>query len=163
MGGIHQERVGNAQRAVVLDLLSRALEEGYLDLAEYEVRMAGVTEAKSVPTLFGLVADLPPQFRWDPHQPLPKSRQERERETADSASLVALILGAVSIPAAVCIGAGFFVGIAALYFGRRGLRAGGSQPKAVAGLVLGVVGMALSLIFVAIVIFAPEPATPSGS
>lgn len=65
-----QERVGTVERGTVLDLLSRALQEGYLELGEYDTRITAVHSARTVGDLMGQVADLPPAFRWPP-QPLP--------------------------------------------------------------------------------------------
>jgi hypothetical protein len=153
------ERVGNAQRAAVLELLSRAVEEGYLDLDEYEARVTRVTEGKTIAALHAQVADLPPQFRWDPSQPLPKSRQERERDSASSMAVVSLALGAAAIPASLCFGAGGIVGIAAVFFARRGLRHEAGRSKALAGLVLGIVGIALSIGVVLLFLLSPEQTT----
>ena len=159
MDGLEYQRVGHAQRTVVLDLLSKALEEGYLELHEYEARLVRVTEAKSVADLYGQVADLPPQLRWDPRQPMPRSREDRQRENADSAALVAFVLGLVSLPTTVCFGAGGLVGIAAVVFGGRALRLGGNRPKAIAGLVLGIIGIAVSIALVLAVMLSPESTT----
>jgi hypothetical protein len=61
-----RERVGNAQRTAALDMVTRALEEGYLELPEYEQRMAVITSAKFMSELLDTQRDLPGQFRWDP-------------------------------------------------------------------------------------------------
>jgi hypothetical protein len=163
MDGLEHQRVGTAQRTTVLDLLSRALEEGYLDLEEYEGRLVRVTESKSVADLYSQVADLPPQFRWDPRMPLPPDRRDQQRESADSAALVGLILGVVSIPTSLCFGAGAIVGAAGVIFARRGMRLGGSQPKAVTGLILGVIGIALSIAFVVALLLTPTSTTTNYS
>ena len=64
-----QERVGTAERGAVLDLLSRALGEGFLELGEYDSRITAVHSARTVGDLMGQVADLPPAFRWPPQPP----------------------------------------------------------------------------------------------
>jgi hypothetical protein len=143
----------------VLDLLSRAVEEGYLDLDEYEVRVVRVTEGKTISALYAQVADLPAQFRWDPSRPLPKGRQEREQDAASSMAVVSLALGAAAIPTSLCFGAGGIVGIAAIFFARRGLRDDVGRSKALAGMVLGIVGIALSIGIVLLFLLSPEQTT----
>jgi hypothetical protein len=61
-------RIGDAQRAEVLNLLSQALEEGYLDLGEYDQRMTAATAAKTADQLVDQVADLPHQLQWSPQR-----------------------------------------------------------------------------------------------
>jgi hypothetical protein len=153
------ERVGNAQRTTVLDLLSSAVEHGYLDLDEYEARVARVTEGKTISALYEQVADLPAQFRWDPYQPLPKGRQERERESANAMAVASLALGAAAIPTSLCFGAGGIAGIAAVFFALRGLRHDAGRGKAIAGMVLGIVGIALSIGIVLLFLLSPEQTT----
>ena len=140
-----QERVGHAQRTTVLDLLGRAAAEGYLDLDEYEGRVAAVTVSRTVSDLYAVVGDLPPQFRWDPAQAMPKSRQDRERESAGSMALMSVILGAVSIPTSLCIGTGGLLGLLAVALARKGMLDDESRQKAVIGMVLGIIGFAMSL------------------
>jgi hypothetical protein len=149
------ERVGNAQRTTVLDLLSRAVAEGYLDLDEYELRVVRVTEGKTVAQLYAVVSDLPPPFRWDPVQPMPKSKQERDRESAGSWAIASLALGAASIPTSMCLGAGGIAGIAAVILARKGLRDEASRSKAVTGMVLGIVGIAFSFAFLLMMLLSP--------
>jgi hypothetical protein len=50
----------------VLELLSRALSEGYLALDEFEHRSDQVNTAKLVSELTSQVKDLPLQFHWEP-------------------------------------------------------------------------------------------------
>lgn len=139
------ERVGNAQRTVVLELLSRAVGEGYLDLDEYEARVVKVTAGKTVAALYAVAADLPPHLRWDPMQGVPRRREDRERESAAAAAVTALALGAVSVPVSLCVGVGAVPGIIALFFAARGMRDEASRTKALTGLVLAIVGTAMSL------------------
>ncbi len=139
------ERVGTAQRTTVLELLSKAVGEGYLDLDEYEGRVVRVTESKTVAALFAVVSDLPPQFRWDPVQPVPKSRQDRRRESADTYALASLALGATSIPLSLCFGAGGIAGVIAIVFAWMGMHEEANRSKAVTGLVLSIVGIAMSI------------------
>ncbi len=140
-----RERVGHAQRTTVLDLLGRAVAEGYLDLDEYEGRVAAVSISRTVADLYAAVADLPPPFRWDPAQPMPKSRHERDRESAASMALMSVILGAVSIPTSLCVGTGGLLGLIAVVLAGKGMLDDESRTKAVAGMVLGIIGFAMSL------------------
>jgi hypothetical protein len=156
-----EERVGNAQRGAVLDLLGRALEEGYLDLDEYEARLQRVTEGKTVAALHAQVADLPPQFRWDHNGSIPKSRQERAKESANAMAVASIALGVAAIPTSLCFGAGAIPGIAALFFARRALRQEDGRGKAITGLVLGIVGTALSIGIVLLFLLSPEETTVS--
>ncbi|GIJ47163.1 hypothetical protein Val02_40490 [Virgisporangium aliadipatigenens] len=152
-GGLQQQRVGHAQRAAVLELLNRALEEGYLELHEYENRMPQVTQAKTVHALYAQVADLPPQFRWDPRHLPPAGAEGRRRERASNEALTSVILGAIAIPSALCVGAGGILGIVGAVFGVRALRDGANPPQAIAGIGLGLVGIALSLLVLVITLF----------
>ena len=148
-----RERVGHAQRTTVLDSLGRAVAEGYLELDEYEGRVAAVSASRTVADLYTAVADLPPQFRWDPAQPMPKSRHEQERDSVASMALMSVILGAVSIPTSLCIGAGGLVGMIAIVLGGKTIFDEENRVKAVAGVSLGAIGLALSLGVVVLTIF----------
>jgi hypothetical protein len=140
-----QERVGHVQRTVVLDLLGRAAAEGYLDLDEYEGRVGAVTVSRTVSELNAVLVDLPAQFRWNPAQPVPKSPQQRERDSASSMAMVGLVLGAASIPTSMCIGTGGLLGLIAVVLARKGMHDDESRSKAVIGMVLGMIGLAMSL------------------
>src|SRR5687767_12719619 len=109
------ERVGNAQRTHVLDLLSNALQEGYLDLPEFEQRMSIVTAAKSADELMSQLADLPLQFRWDPRTlpsppvrvlPLPPAPTKAPGPDTRTTAIASLVLAIASIPLSVCFGMG---------------------------------------------------------
>lgn len=158
-GSQGDERVGTAQRGAVLELLGRALEEGYLDLDEYEIRLQRVTEGKTVAALQAQLADLPPQFRWVPGQAIPKSSRERAKESARTMAIASIALGAAAIPTSVCLGAGVIPGIAALLFARRALQEEEGRGKAITGLVLGIVGIALSIGIVLLVMLSPDETT----
>jgi len=153
MGGLEHQRVGHAQRGAVLDLLNRALEEGYLELHEYEARMPRVTEAKTVRALYAQVADLPPQFRWDPRHLPPLGKEGRRRERADNEALVSLIVGILAVPSTLCLGAGGLLGIVGGVFGVRALRDGGNAPQAVAGIGLGLISVALAVLVLLVTVF----------
>jgi hypothetical protein len=152
-GGLERQRVGHAQRTAVLELLNRALEEGYLELHEYEIRLPLITQAKTVRALYAQVADLPPQFRWNPHQLPPAGPEERRRERASTEALVSLIISAIAVPSTLCLGAGGILGLVGAVFGVRALRDGGSPAQAITGIGLGLLSMALGLLVVAITMF----------
>lgn len=147
------ERVGTAQRTIVLELLSKAVGEGYLDLDEYEARVVRVTEGRTVAALLVVVADLPAHLRWDPAQSMPRSRHDRQRESAATYALAGLALGAASLPLSLCFGAGGIAGVIAVVFARMGMQHEESRSKAVTGLVLGIVGIAVSIAVVFATIF----------
>ncbi|WP_225947005.1 DUF1707 and DUF4190 domain-containing protein [Plantactinospora soyae] len=199
------ERVGTAQRNTVLELLSRALEEGYLDLSEYEERMTSVHTARTVGDLVRPLVDLPSQFRWDPRpypapaapapapvrptQPVgwldeaptwptqpgwtgqrgwttdpgwspqpgwsarppwagPPASPGPPTEDGRSRAIAALTLGLVSLPMSICLGAGLLLGVPAIILGwpRRGRP---QSANATAGLALGLVGTAVSVVMIA--------------
>lgn len=52
-------RVGDVERSRAADQIGAALTQGYLDMAEYETRLARAFEAQTVGALAELVADLP--------------------------------------------------------------------------------------------------------
>jgi hypothetical protein len=144
--GIVDERIGTAHRLTVLDLLSKALEHGFLDLAEYEQRMTIVNSAKTASVLMEQVSDLPPQFRWDPRQSAIPPVVQATGSNESIAPMTALVLGIISIPASVCLGAGALFGAGAIVLGRIGMRTPQSQRASI-GVVLGIIGVALSLGF----------------
>jgi hypothetical protein len=152
---MEDERAGNQQRTQVLDLLSAALEQGYLTLEEYEQRMTVVTAAKTVSVLHGQVADLPAQFRWDPRaaaQQQPNGGQGSQPRTDDNVrtfAIASLVLGIASIPLALCF-VGWLFGIAAIFLSIPGSRGASGWSKAVVGRVLGIIGIVMSVGFIAI-------------
>ncbi|GAA1817445.1 DUF1707 domain-containing protein [Planosporangium flavigriseum] len=153
---MEDERVGNQQRNQVLELLGAALEQGYLTLDEYEQRMAAVSAAMTVSALHSQVADLPPQFRWDPRPGAQRPatgpvRQPLTEEKARTFAITALVFGIASIPLTVCF-VGWLFGIAAIGFSIPGVKGTGSWGKAFAGRVLGILGIIFELGFVALVI-----------
>ncbi|MBF9131886.1 DUF1707 and DUF4190 domain-containing protein [Plantactinospora sp. S1510] len=151
------ERVGTAQRTQVVGLLSEALGQGYLDLTEYDQRMSAATSAKTVAELSGQVADLPPQFQWDPRRvPPPAAPRSASPSNTSTASVASLVLGITSIPLAICLGVGGLFGLAAVVLGRSGMRGTGDHGKALTGLILGCLGILSSIFVVLVYFFAPD-------
>jgi hypothetical protein len=156
-GAMEDERVGNEQRTQVLELLTAALEQGYITLDEYEQRMAPVNTAKTASVLSGQVADLPPQFRWDPRtaarqQPaVSRIRDDNVRTFA----VTSLALGAASIPLSLCL-VGWLFGIAAIFLSVPGSKGASGWSKALVGRVLGIIGIVLSIGVGLVVIFSPK-------
>jgi hypothetical protein len=163
--GTGSERVGDAQRTAVLDLVDRAYAEGFLDAGEHETRRVGVTGSKTVSELHAQVADLPARFRWDPARPAPANRPEPSPEAGrvppshGAMALMSLVLGVVSIPMFLCFGSGAVFGALAVIAGTRGVRDRAARKLAIAGIVLGAVGIVLGLGFVALLIFSPDQTT----
>ena len=133
----YDERVGNAQRAEVIDLLTRALEGDSFDLAEYDRRVAAVGVATYASELHAQVGDLPPEYGWRPHAPAPPvtPRPGGTRGTA------ALVLGILSLPFSMCL-VGWIFGILAILYSRRAAKGVG---PALFGRVFGIIGIVLSV------------------
>lgn len=146
---MEDERVGNQQRTQVLDLLSSALEQGYLTLQEYEERMAVATDAKMVSDLQRQTADLPSQFRWDPRaKPQQTGAARPNRPATDdnvrTFAITSLVLGIVSIPLSLCLVGGLF-GITAIFFSIPASKGASGWSKALVGRALGIIGTVLSV------------------
>ena len=90
-------RVGDHDRAATADVLSQALAQGYVDLAEYETRIQAAFGAQTAEELRRIVADLPVAHlrRTDP-------RRIAARKNAARAS-VRLHLGAYAMMAAIVL------------------------------------------------------------
>ena len=161
---MQRERVGTAQRNHVLDLLGKALAEGYLDLPEYEQRAGRVAAAKAVGELAGQVEDLPAPFRWVPqpatHAPAPGgvTGASNAGRNTHVTSIASLVLGITSLPFAICAGIGALFGVAAVVLAIPGLRNHSDYGKSMVGMVLGALGIALGLAMLALLIFV-EPST----
>jgi hypothetical protein len=133
------ERVRKAQRAEVIDLLNRALDDGRLPLDEYDRRIAAVGTATYGLELYSQLRDLPEGNSWHPHPAAPPAvPRPGERYEA-----TAVILGLLSLPLSVCL-IGWIFGILAILYSRRGSRAKGLSA-ALIGRVLGIVGIVLSI------------------
>jgi hypothetical protein len=163
--GTGHERVGDAQRAAVLDLVDRAYVEGFLDSREHETRRDGVTGSTTVAELRAQVADLPPQFHWHPARPVPANRVPANGVPPSNRGMavMSVVLGVVSVPMFLCVGTGAAVGGLAVFAGIRALR-GGAAPTAarrtaIAGIVLGAVGVVLGLGLLALLIFSSDQTT----
>ncbi|UWP80548.1 DUF1707 and DUF4190 domain-containing protein [Dactylosporangium fulvum] len=155
------ERVGNAQRTHVLDLLGKAVQEGYLDLSEFDQRMNIVTSAKTAHELLGQLSDLPPRFHWDPRSlPLPPSApMTAPHPNARTTTVASLVLAIASIPLAVCYGMGGLFGIAAVVLSIPGLRSANERGKAMTGLVLGCLGIVASIAMFFLLMFTQTTPT----
>jgi len=90
-------RVGDHDRAATADVLSQALAQGYVDLAEYETRIQAAFGAQTAEELRRIVADLPVAHlrRTDP-------RRIAARKNAARAS-VRLHLGAYAAMVAIVL------------------------------------------------------------
>jgi hypothetical protein len=109
-------RVGREHREAVVELLTQALEAGYLDLSEFDVRMQAVTSAKVVGELVSQVKDLPPQFHWFPSMTKIESTKEPQAGLKLShvpLTVITFILGIFSVVFSLC-GVGGILGVAAV-------------------------------------------------
>ncbi len=161
------ERVGTAQRQAAVELLTRALEGGYIDLVEYERRMVVVQSAKFAGDIVGPMSDLPRQFQWNPHHPMapvvPPMPVPQQAPDADvrSKSTVSLVMGALSLPLALCFGLGLIPAVASFFLARPGLKAYPTNTSAVVGLILGVIGAIASVVMLIATIAAILDPTPT--
>ncbi|GAA0227096.1 DUF1707 domain-containing protein [Cryptosporangium japonicum] len=73
-------RVGDAERQVVVDRLKAALDEGRLDLTEFDERSALAYAARTEADLVPLTADLPAQPGRTPRPPVPGSEASVPRK-----------------------------------------------------------------------------------
>jgi len=144
------ERVGDAQRNHVVELLARALGEGYLDLAEYERRLVEATAATTSGELVVQLTDLPRRFHWDPRTPVVGSsvadRARIRRTTA------ALIIAVASLPFAACYGVGAVPAVAAIVLAGPGRRVPGQRAMALAATVVGLVGVVGSVLSIVLLL-----------
>jgi hypothetical protein len=150
------ERIGTAQRNQVIDLLGKALEGGYLELAEYEQRMTAATAARRADDLIAQTADLPGEFQWVPRQrlasaarPVDDAATDRNTRTTGVASLV---LAIISFPLGICYGVGAIFGLAAIALSRPGLKSRTNYGISMAGLVLGGAGVLFSIAMLGIIL-----------
>ena len=145
----------------MLDLLSRALGEGYLALDEYDHRSGRVGAAKLMSELTAQVEDLPAAFRWDPAAPPtlppPPVPVRAPAESSDRfVARAALVAGIVSVPLGlIVIGVVAAVVAVALSFSVR--PASPHRGIAVVGRVCGCVGAALAALMLILVIAMPTP------
>ncbi|MFI2712227.1 DUF1707 domain-containing protein [Micromonospora sp. NPDC018662] len=154
------ERIGTAHRVAVLENLSKALEQGYLELGEYEQRMMAVQSAKTINDLLSQVVDLPAEFQWNPQNG--GSRQAYQVVNPGqprSNAPLALGLGIASVPVSVCFGIGLILGGTAIFLGRQGLKSGENFSYSLVGIIMGAVGVVFSLFVIGIMIFGPETAS----
>jgi hypothetical protein len=150
VGGVPMSdlRVGNAERTEVIALLTRALDDGHLTLAEYDGRIATVSAASHVWELATPLNGLPPEFGWLPAAAQPPAAPGRN--TANYGR-ISLILGLVSLPLSVCFVGWVFGILAIVYAGRAG---GRGFSAALIGRVLGIVSILLTVAAGAAVFFA---------
>jgi hypothetical protein len=145
------ERVGNAQRNQVVELLNEALGGGYLDLAEYERRLTDATAAQTTGDLVGQLADLPVRFHWDPRTPAVTVPAAADRSVATRTTL-ALVCAISALPLAACYGLGALPGLVAIALAGAGRRSPQQRAKALAATVIGVLAVALSVAVVVLLV-----------
>jgi hypothetical protein len=158
---LSRTRVGNTQRNEVVNLLSRALEEGYLDLSEYDQRITAANAAKTADQLVAQTEDLPDQLRWHPHRAAGPASAAATPRSAHAATITALVLAVASLPTAICFGMGGLFAIAAMILSRPGLRSDRDHNLALVALVLGCLGLLLSIGMLLLFIFLPDSSPTS--
>jgi hypothetical protein len=161
------ERVGTAERTTALELLSRAVAGGYLDITEYDQRIVAVHGARTVGDIVTQLRDLPQDFHWHPGRepvpvPVPVPVQPAPASgNPHTLAVLALTFGIASIPLGLCVGVGAVPGIAAVLLARRVWRERREQGLAVTGAVLGLIGVAFSaVVLVALIVGDPGHSTP---
>ncbi|MET8151626.1 DUF1707 domain-containing protein [Actinoplanes sp. NPDC049668] len=115
--GQAEMRAGDGERQAVADQLKVALDEGRLDLHEYDERLQRAYAAKTYGDLDGLVADLPgvipaQRSRLEPRQQPAAPGVEPARKAGGRpflASYGGVVLVCVVIWALSCLGSGEFV------------------------------------------------------
>ena len=105
-------RVGDRDRTNTADLLSQALAQGYIDLAEYETRVQAAYAAQTAEDLRAVVADLPVAHlrRTDPRRVAARKSAARTSvrlHLAAYATMVAIVL-IVWLAVALTAGAWYF-------------------------------------------------------
>jgi hypothetical protein len=138
-----------ADRENVQAVLHLAYTEGRLSQADYETRSAELDGAQTHEQLARLTADLPGPA-WGPPPPGYYAGQYATRRT-NQLAIAALVCGIAQVAF------GFLTGIPAIVLGhiaRRQIRETGEDGAgmALAGLILGYVGIVLSVIFVVVII-----------
>jgi hypothetical protein len=136
-------RASDADREAVVAHLNAAVADGRLSLSEFDTRTRHVYRSRTWGELLRIVHDLPPLL-VKPGPPKPAA--------APAWPQVALGLGIASLPTAFCAPVGITAGVLAVVFGVLGLRSSSapSQPagrhgQALAGLICGAFGTALSI------------------
>ena len=129
-------RASDADREVIVAHLSASAVDGRLTLDEFADRTQRVYASHTWGELAYLVGDLPR---------LPATNRKAATASRSVLPPIALILGALSLPAIPWVPVGWVVGAVAILLGILGLRAAASgmlgRGLAIAGLVCGAVGV----------------------
>ena len=103
--GRDEMRAGDSDRQAVADKLKRALDEGRLDLGEYDERLQKAYAAKTYGDLNGLLDDLPDAAPSQPAgQPAPRQAAPPPVVAAKSGQFVRTWLGGFGGTFVVCTG-----------------------------------------------------------
>jgi hypothetical protein len=140
---VRDPRVGHAERTEVLGLLGNAYEAGLLPVGEYDSRVAAVGTATYESQLRLQLSDLPPAYLWG-------ERTTPPPEPSPASGRVALVLGIASVPLSICA-IGGVLGILAVVASRN---AGRGMSPALLGRIFGLIGVALSVVSVAALVYA---------
>jgi hypothetical protein len=101
-------RVGDHDRESTADLLSQALAQGYLDLAEYETRVQAAFAADTTDQLRLVVADLPVEHlrRTDPRRVAARRKTARASVRFHLAGYAAMVVIVLSVWLAIALTTG---------------------------------------------------------
>jgi hypothetical protein len=101
-------RVGDHDRTATADVLSQALAQGYIDLAEYETRVQAAYAAQTAEELRRVVADLPVAQlrRTDPRRIAARKNAARTSVRLHLAAYAAMVVIVLTVWLAVALTAG---------------------------------------------------------
>ncbi|WP_328350721.1 DUF1707 domain-containing protein [Mycobacterium sp. NBC_00419] len=101
-------RVGDHDRTATADLLSQALAQGYMDLAEYETRVQAAFAAQTTDDLRRIVADLPVAHlrRTDPRRITARKSAARTSVRLHLGAYAAMVMIVLTVWLAVALTAG---------------------------------------------------------
>ena len=101
-------RVGDHDRAATADVLSQALAQGYVDLAEYETRVQAAFGAQTAEELRRIVADLPVAHlrRTDPRRIAARKNAARASVRLHLGAYAAMVVIVLTVWLAVALTAG---------------------------------------------------------
>ncbi|MEZ0358704.1 DUF1707 domain-containing protein [Mycobacterium sp. SA01] len=101
-------RVGDRDRENTADLLSHALAQGYVDLAEYETRVQAAFAAENTEQLRRVLVDLPVDHlrRTDPRRVAARKRAARASVRLHAAGYLAMVAIVLAVWLAVALTTG---------------------------------------------------------
>lgn len=151
--GYGSMRATDADRENVRSILQDAHAQGRLSWDEFDTRTTALLNSQTYDQLSGLTADLPNRFAGSPLSPYPQTSLGVQRSTTNGLAIAALICGVCQV---------FFWFLAAIpaivlgHMARKQIRQTGEagDGMALAGMILGYIGLGLTVLFVIIFVAA---------